>query len=87
VSTEAGLWALTGLAGDAGLLTETGLSTEVISATGGATLPTEERDDVEAVDRGDGLTEAAEASDVDVGGITMGAESRGALFGASCSST
>jgi hypothetical protein len=87
VSTEAGLWALTGLAGDAGVFTETGLSTELISATGAAALPTEERDDVEAGDRGDRFTDAAEASDVDVGGITMGAESRGALFGASCSST
>jgi hypothetical protein len=80
------LWALTGLAGDIGLVTETGLSTEFVSATGGVTLSVWEII-VGAGLRGERFTEAAEASDVDVDGITTGADSLGTLFGAFCNST
>jgi hypothetical protein len=89
----AGLWALTGLAGlsglsgDVGPFTETGLSTELISATGGVTLCACEIDVVGAGLRGETFTEAADAKDVEVGGITTGADSLGALLGASCNST
>ncbi|MDW3216137.1 MAG: hypothetical protein R8G01_19240 [Ilumatobacteraceae bacterium] len=85
VAGLAGEAGLSGLAGVVGLFGESELPTEFISATGGAGRSSVRP--VTAGDRGDRFTEAAEASDVDVGGITTGAESRGALLGASCNST